>query len=114
MAGAVPAARNLLHHPALREQLAGSDFLQAFNRDGDVVPGARYTVVATRYDEMVVPCRSQFLLGPGVDNVLLQDVCPLDTSEHWAPALADPVTFHLVTQRARPGSCHADHLRDGW
>ncbi|MGX8904225.1 esterase/lipase family protein [Streptomyces netropsis] len=110
LARRVPVTQALLHHPALWQQLAGSDFLRTLNRDGDVVPGVRYTVIATRLDELVVPYRSQFLAGPNVRNIVLQDVCPLDPSGHWAVALADPVAFRLVTNaldpdHAVPASC---------
>ncbi|MGI5336502.1 esterase/lipase family protein [Streptomyces sp. CA-181903] len=98
----VPATTVLLHHPALRQQLAGSAFLRELNRGGDTVPGVRYTVIATRFDEVVVPYRSQFLTGPDVDNILLQDVCPLDPAAHWTLALADPVAFRLVANALDP------------
>ncbi|MBZ4320836.1 esterase/lipase family protein [Streptomyces huiliensis] len=106
----VPATALLLRHPAVRQQLAGSAFLRTLNRDGDTVPGVRYTVIATRFDETVVPYRSQFLTGPNVDNILIQDVCPVDPAEHWGLATADPVAFRLVTNaldpsHAAPATC---------
>jgi triacylglycerol esterase/lipase EstA (alpha/beta hydrolase family) len=64
------------------EQLAGSAFLQNLNGGGDTVPGVSYTVIETRYDEVVTPYTSAFLSGPNVTNILLQNQCPLDFSEH--------------------------------
>lgn len=74
------------------------------------MPGVRYTVIATRYDEVVTPYRSQYLTGPNVRNVLLQDLCPVDLSEHLAIALVDRIAFHEVANaldpaRARPTTC---------
>jgi triacylglycerol esterase/lipase EstA (alpha/beta hydrolase family) len=96
--------------PALTQQVAGSDFLQRLNAGGDTVPGVRYTVIATRYDQVVTPYRTQFLQGPNVRNVLVQDRCPVDISEHLAVALVDRVTFHetvnaLDPAHATPATC---------
>ncbi|TKV58418.1 alpha/beta fold hydrolase [Nakamurella flava] len=70
--------------PACLDQQAGSAFLTDLNRGGDLVPGPVYTVLSTRWDEIVTPYQSQFLAGPAsrVTNVTLQDKCPLDPFEH--------------------------------
>lgn len=65
-----------------QDQLAGSDFMATLNAGGDTQAGVTYTVIATRYDEVVTPYESQFLTGPGVTNVLVQDQCAADVSEH--------------------------------
>ncbi|MFD7686036.1 esterase/lipase family protein [Streptomyces sp. NPDC059781] len=103
-----PGAEDLLSEatPALADQVAGSDFLTRLNEGGDTVPGVRYTVLATRYDEVVTPYRSGFLTGPNVRNVLLQDLCPLDLSEHLAIGLFDRVAFHEVANALDPA--HAE------
>ncbi|WP_329470131.1 alpha/beta fold hydrolase [Streptomyces sp. NBC_01723] len=88
--------------PALADQVAGSDVLTKLNAGGDTVPGVRYTVLATKYDEVVTPYRSQYLSGPGVRNVLLQDLCPLDLSEHLAIGLLDRIAFHEVANALDP------------
>lgn len=107
-----PGAGDLLNEttPALAQQITGSDFLTKLNAGGDTVPGVRYTVLATRYDEVVTPYRSQYLSGPNVRNVLLQDLCPLDLSEHLAIGLFDRIAFHEVANaldpaNARPTTC---------
>ncbi|NEB10756.1 alpha/beta fold hydrolase [Streptomyces coelicoflavus] len=99
-----PGVEDLLneHTPALADQILGSDVLTKLNAGGDTVPGVRYTVLATKYDEVVTPYRSQFLDGPGVRNVLLQDLCPLDFSEHLAIGLFDRIAFHEVTNALDP------------
>ncbi|MEW2613995.1 alpha/beta fold hydrolase [Streptomyces sp. NPDC047880] len=100
-----PGAADLLskNTPALADQVTGSAFLTRLNAGGDTVPGVRYTVIATRYDEVVTPWRSQYLSGPDVRNVLLQDLCPVDLSEHVAAGLLDRVVFHEVANALDPG-----------
>ncbi|MFF4033343.1 esterase/lipase family protein [Streptomyces sviceus] len=93
--------------PALADQVVGSAFLTKLNEGGDTVPGVKYTVLATKYDEVVTPYRSQFLSGSGVHNVLLQDLCPLDLSEHVAIGLFDRIAFHEVANALDPAHATA-------
>jgi triacylglycerol esterase/lipase EstA (alpha/beta hydrolase family) len=104
-----PGAAELLKAatPALADQIAGSDFLTKLNAGGDTVPGVHYTVIATKYDEVATPWRDQYLTGPGVRNVLLQDLCPLDLSEHLAIALFDRIAFHEVANALDPARATA-------
>ncbi|NIJ11414.1 triacylglycerol esterase/lipase EstA (alpha/beta hydrolase family) [Saccharomonospora amisosensis] len=68
---------------ACRQQVAGSDFVTELNSGGETDPAVDYTVIATRYDEVVTPYTSSFLeQAPNVDNLLLQDFCPADFTEH--------------------------------
>ncbi|MFE9683411.1 esterase/lipase family protein [Streptomyces sp. NPDC002701] len=99
-----PGAADLLSTatPALADQVAGSAFLTRLNAGGDTVPGVRYTVIATRYDRVVTPYRSQYLDGPDVRNVLIQDLCALDLSEHAAIGLVDRIAFHEVANALDP------------
>ncbi|MFB6901238.1 esterase/lipase family protein [Streptomyces hydrogenans] len=99
-----PGAEDLIKAstPGLADQIAGSAFLTALNEGGDTVPGVRYHVIATRYDEVVTPYRTQFLSGPDVTNVLIQDKCALDLSEHVAIGTVDRVTFHEVANALDP------------
>ncbi|MFE0254990.1 alpha/beta fold hydrolase [Streptomyces sp. NPDC059010] len=70
--------------PSCVDQTAGSDFLQKLNADPETPVGPDYTAIATRYDEVVLPYTSSFLAGRAsyVTNVLLQDRCPLNITEH--------------------------------
>lgn len=88
--------------PSLAEQTAGSAFLAKLNAGGDTVPGVDYTVIATKYDEVVTPYRSQFLDGPNVRNVLLQDLCATNLSEHVALGLFDRIAHHEVANALDP------------
>ena len=68
---------------ACDEQRAGSAFLTELNA-GDETPGSvSYTVVETRYDEVVTPFTSAFLAGgANTANILLQDACPAEVIDH--------------------------------
>ena len=82
---------------ACAQQAAGSAFITNLNAGGDTLAGPSYTVISTRYDEVVTPYRSQALTGSAVQvtNVVLQDRCPLDISEH--PSIpSDPTTAQWV------------------
>ncbi|WP_244900465.1 esterase/lipase family protein [Streptomyces nanshensis] len=96
--------------PSLMQQKEGSDFIKRLNEGGDTLPGVKYTVIATKHDEVVTPYKSQFLDGPDVKNVVLQDLCPADISEHLAVGLADKLAFHeaanaLDPANAEPTTC---------
>jgi triacylglycerol lipase len=90
--------------PACTQQVAGSPFLRHLNA-GDETPGlVSYTQVETSHDEVVTPYSSAFLAaGPRTTNVLLQDRCPLDLSEHLG-IIYDPAALQWVENAlGRPG-----------
>ncbi len=82
---------------ACSQQAAGSAFITNLNAGGDTLSGVFYTVISTRYDEVVTPYQSQALSGPSsqVTNVVLQNRCPFDISEHLTIP-DDPVTARWV------------------
>ncbi|MEU6369691.1 alpha/beta fold hydrolase [Streptomyces sp. NPDC046931] len=104
-----PGAADLLSKatPGLADQVAGSEFITKLNAGGDTVPGVHYTVIATKYDEVATPYRSQFLSGSDVHNVLLQDLCGLDLSEHMLIGLTDRIAFHEVANALDPAHATA-------
>ncbi|HEX4017577.1 MAG TPA: alpha/beta fold hydrolase [Frankiaceae bacterium] len=70
---------------ACGEQMAGSTFLTHLNAGHETEPGVHYTVIETKYDEVVTPYVSAFLSpGPTVHAVTLQDGCSTDFSDHLA------------------------------
>ncbi|HWE66320.1 MAG TPA: alpha/beta fold hydrolase [Acidimicrobiales bacterium] len=79
----------------------GSDFTATLNAGGDTVPGPRYVVIESKYDEVVTPYASAFLSGPDVQNILLQDQCPLDFTEHIG-IVYDPVALQDVMNALGP------------
>ncbi|MEH6379221.1 alpha/beta fold hydrolase [Streptomyces sp. KLMMK] len=108
----IPGARKALGGltPGLTDQAIGSDYLKRMNSVPDTVPGVRYTVIATKYDEVVTPYTSGYLSGPGVRNILLQDLCAVDLSEHIAIGTIDRIVAHEVAnaldpEHATPTTC---------
>ncbi|MET9417873.1 alpha/beta fold hydrolase [Streptomyces klenkii] len=102
----VPGARSALGGltPGLTDQAIGSDYLKKMASVPDTVPGVRYTVIATKYDEVVTPYTSGYLTGPDVRNVLLQNLCAVDFSEHIAIGTVDRVVAHEVTNALDPAN----------
>jgi triacylglycerol esterase/lipase EstA (alpha/beta hydrolase family) len=103
LASAFPGALDVLNSacPACADQVVGSDLLTRLNSGGDTVAGVAYTVIATRYDEVVTPYTTQFLSGGDVHNVTLQNLCAADISEHAALAF-DPVVLHETENALDP------------
>lgn len=90
--------------PGLVQQFKGSAFITQLNEGGDTRPGIDYTTIATQYDEIVTPYRSQFLTaGPGatVSNITIQNGCPVDLDEHESLVFA-PRTRALVLNALDP------------
>jgi triacylglycerol esterase/lipase EstA (alpha/beta hydrolase family) len=78
--GALPLVGTLC--PACADQVVGSPFLTNLNAGGDTVPGVKYTVIQSRYDEVVTPYTSAFLTGANVTNITIQNTCILDGGDH--------------------------------
>ncbi len=94
--------------PANVEQAIGSPFLNRLNAGGDTVPGVGYTVVASRYDEVMNPVDLAFLhAGPGatVEDITLQDGCEQDVSDHlsmmYSPR-AVSIALHALDPAGQP------------
>ena len=68
--------------PAATQQTVGSELVKQTYAGGDTRPGIAYTTIVTRYDEVNTPYINEFLNGPNVHNILLQDGCEDDLSEH--------------------------------
>jgi triacylglycerol esterase/lipase EstA (alpha/beta hydrolase family) len=93
--------------PGLADQMAGSAFQSKLNAGGDTVPGVHYTVISTVYDEVVTPYTTQALSGSDVHNVVLQNLCPFDVSEHVAIGLTDRIAFHEAANALDPAHATA-------
>jgi pimeloyl-ACP methyl ester carboxylesterase len=76
--------------PACAEQVAGSPFMQRLNAPPEAPPPPSYTVISTRYDEVVTPYQSQAL--EGATNIVLQDRCPEDVTDHVG-IIYDPIAL---------------------
>lgn len=77
--------------------------------DGAAVDGVQYTSIATDNDELVRPPTSDFIdtrcdnsaYGITVDNILMQDQCPTDQSDHLS-VVADQVAAQDVLNALDP------------
>ncbi|MEA5365845.1 alpha/beta fold hydrolase [Amycolatopsis sp., V23-08] len=97
----VPAALGTVCQ-SCNEQAVGSAFLTDLNAGGETVDGIQYTVIQTRYDDVVTPYTSAFLPAkPNVKNILLQNVCGLDFTDHLGITY-DPVAQGLVLNALDP------------
>ena len=84
------------------DQTIDSPFIKQLNRHRQTYPGIDYTIVGTRYDEVVTPFDSTFLRGPGVTNVVLQDGCQADTSDHLSMSYS-PRSISIALRALDPG-----------
>jgi len=89
--------------PACTDQIVGSGFLTTLNAGGDTVLGVTYTVIATKFDEIVTPFTSSFLRGPDVKNITLQDVCPRNITLHLGISF-DNAALTLVRNALDPAN----------
>jgi Lipase (class 2) len=94
---------------SVHDQQPDSEFMRTLNEGGDTVPGVTYTVIVTRYDEVVTPPQSSFLNGPDVTNIMLQDLCILDASEHLSISFDSNALAHVLNAldpaNATPPGC---------
>ncbi|HET6503916.1 MAG TPA: alpha/beta fold hydrolase [Amycolatopsis sp.] len=101
LASQFPNAAELMRNnfpPGCSQQETGCAFITKLNEGGDTVPGVHYTVIATKYDEVVTPYQSCFLDGPDVRNILLQDLYPANICEHVSIAF-DPMALREVLKQ---------------
>ncbi|WP_442970048.1 esterase/lipase family protein [Rhodococcus sp. AW25M09] len=87
----------------------GNDVLERLNEGSDTVAGIEYTTIVTRYDQIVVPYTASLLSGAGNTNIVLQDLCPANVTEHTGISY-DPLAQQLVRnaldpENAQPVSC---------
>jgi triacylglycerol lipase len=93
-----------LNCPACAEQAAGSAFMQKLNAGEEAPPPPSYTVISTTHDEVVTPYQSQALTGSTVINIVLQDRCPEDITDHVG-IIYDPIALQWTENAlGRPGA----------
>lgn len=102
--------------PACVQQVAGSPFMQHLNA-GDQTPApVTYSVIETRNDEVVTPYQSEFLPTAStqgrVRNVLLQDRCPTDATDHIGIIHDGVAIEYMLRALGRPGPVDAGHQPD--
>jgi pimeloyl-ACP methyl ester carboxylesterase len=88
--------------PSIWQQRPNAEFMAALNSSQETFPGISYTSVFTLTDEVVVPnfgnTGSSSLHGGGgrIANVAIQQVCPLDVSEHIGIGTYDRTAYELA------------------
>lgn len=92
---------------ACGEMSTSSAFIAKMRAGGVAVPGIRYVNIMTRYDELVLPYSSG--IEAGMTNIVLQDRCPLDFSEHFEIAADRNAAQHVLNAldpaHPRPVTC---------
>ena len=100
MLGAPAGATTATPTTALTEMSTGSPFITKLRSNGGPkVAGITYTNISTRYDELVQPYTSG--IEPGMTNIVVQDKCPVDFTEHFEIA-SDPVAAGYVLNALDP------------
>src|SRR3954452_7964427 len=96
--------------PAFWQQADRSEFIKALNSQQETFPGISYTVAYTHLDEVVFPNLSDQGSSPlhggggAIANVPIQQVCPLDVSDHLAIGTYDNTAYALaVDALTHPG-----------
>ena len=87
---------------AFWQQRDSAEFIKALNSYQETFPGISYTEIYTHTDQVVVPnfddTGSSSLHGGGgqITDVAIQDVCPLDLSEHLAIGTMSNTAYALA------------------
>lgn len=89
--------------PAAEQQIIGSATHAQLDAGGDTVPGVTYTTIVSQYDQVVTPYTNQYLSGPNVTNIRLQQGCGVDFSEHLG-IVYSPRTVALVGNALDPAN----------
>ncbi|MFT4087843.1 MAG: alpha/beta fold hydrolase [Gordonia sp. (in: high G+C Gram-positive bacteria)] len=83
------------------QQAIDSPLIKKLNKGKRTFPGVTMTNLATRYDEVVTPYDTAFIHEPGVKNILLQNGCEQDTSDHLSITYS-PRTISIVERALDP------------
>jgi pimeloyl-ACP methyl ester carboxylesterase len=99
----VSAALQAFGCPACDNLITDGAAVQVLNNGAIAQPGVRYTVITSRYDELVTPTGTAFVNEPGVTNEYVQDFCPADPVGHIGEAY-DTNVWNLVTNALDPAN----------
>ncbi|MEZ5210215.1 esterase/lipase family protein [Gordonia sp. (in: high G+C Gram-positive bacteria)] len=95
-------AGGLWPYPECNQEQYGSAFMNQINAGGGpYVPGIAYTNVMTRHDGIVEPYTDGDVPGPRTTNIVLQDTCPADRSDHLS-IVASPRSVAVVLNALDP------------
>ena len=99
----VGAALNAFGCPACNDLITGGSAVSTLDSYPIAQPGVAYTIIASRYDELVTPTSTAFINEPGVTNEYVQDFCPFDPVGHIGEAY-DLNVWHLVENALDPAT----------
>ncbi|MFQ6331740.1 esterase/lipase family protein [Nocardia sp. CWNU-33] len=99
--------------PAVKDLMGGSSFMRELNSGPVAVPGITYTTLVSEHDPVAALGQNQATINePGVDNVVLQDVCPASKAGHngtpFSPTTAAIILNALDRSVVRPIPCQED------
>ncbi|MEU3356418.1 alpha/beta fold hydrolase [Streptomyces sp. NPDC037389] len=110
--GRTPGLAQVLALPcaACVDLTAGSAFLRETAEGGYTRPEVRYTTIISRTDGVVTVPEAQLPPAADVTNIVTQDVCPQDLTDH-VQAVYDDITLRLVRNALDPAAavpprCH--------
>lgn len=83
-----------------------SPALRQLNPDPAVAPAISFTTIVTRYDEIATPYTTGLLDGPNVHNIVVQDLCPTDATDH-NELPADPIVVREIRNTLDPTHAQA-------
>ena len=89
--------------PACLQQKTGSEFLRHLNADDETPGPVSYTNIVTRYDEVVLPYTSGYLVGDNTTNIKLQDKCRYDVADHLYIPMDGPAIRLVLDALGRSG-----------
>ena len=89
--------------PACNELIDGGSAVSTLDNGPIAQPGVAYTILISRYDEMVTPPTTAFVNEAGVTNRYVQDICPLDPVGHVGVAF-DTDVAQMITNALDPST----------
>ncbi|MFF2111246.1 esterase/lipase family protein [Rhodococcus koreensis] len=92
--------------PAVDDGTAGSAFVTGTGEGGMTRPGVEYATVSSRHDLVVQLSESQLPPGPNVSNVVVQEFCPEDLTNHGT-MVYDDITLRIVRNLLDPATAVA-------
>ncbi|GGF08701.1 esterase/lipase family protein [Williamsia phyllosphaerae] len=94
--------KRVLPCPECAEEQYGSPFMRAINAGGSPYdPAVVYTNIMTRDDGVVEPWTDGFVPGPRTTNIVVQDTCAADRSDHLS-LVSSPRTAAFVRTALDP------------
>ncbi|GHG63712.1 lipase [Streptomyces griseocarneus] len=108
--GRTPGLSRVLSLPcaACADFTAGSAFLRETAEGGYTRPGVEYTTIVSRTDGAVTVPEAQLPPAANVTNIVTQDVCPQDLTDH-VNAVYDDITLRLVRDALDPAAAVPPH-----